>query len=101
MDGVDPDVTEQAERHLTAAPGVQAVRRLRMRWDGHRLTADADIDVDPDLPLPIARAIAHHAEHDLEKSVPKLSVANVHIYPRDPASVPKPTDSSIPAQRAP
>lgn len=99
MDGVDPDVTEQAERHLTATPGVQAVRRLRMRWDGHRLTADADIDVDPDLPLPIARAIAHHAEHDLEKSVPKLSVANVHIYPSDPDPVPAPADRSIPAPR--
>ncbi len=101
MDGVDPDVTEQAERHLTATPGVQAVRRLRLRWEGHRLTADADIDVDPDLPLPVARAIAHHAEHDLEKSVPKLSVANVHIYPSDPDPAPAPADRSIPAPRAP
>lgn len=65
MDGVDPEVTARAEQLLAETAGVQAVRRLRLRWDGHRLTADADIDVDPDLPLLRARAVAHHAEHEL------------------------------------
>lgn len=81
MDGVDPAVVATTERTLTGTPGVLGVRRLQMRWNGHRLTADADIDVDPDLPLPIARAIADYAEHDLKKSVPKLSEVSVHVYP--------------------
>ena len=81
MDGVDPAVTDAAEHTLTGIPGVLGVRRMRLRWDGHRLTADADIDVDPDLPLVIARAIAQHAEVQLTKTVPKLNAVDVHVYP--------------------
>ncbi|MET3805344.1 cation diffusion facilitator family transporter [Nakamurella sp. UYEF19] len=81
MDGVDPKVVAAAEQALADSPGVAEVRRLRMRWDGHRLTAEADITVDPALTLPAARAIAHAAEHRVLDTVPKLVVADVHAYP--------------------
>ncbi len=87
MDGVDPDTVAAAEQQLTAIPGVRGLRRLRMRWDGHRLTAEADIDVDPALPLATARTIAQSAERGLARTVPKLTVADVHTYPGpEPAS---------------
>ena len=86
MDGVDPTVAATTEQTIAATPGVIGVRRLRMRWDGHRLTADADIDVDPALTLPAARAIAHTAEHQVVDTIPKLVVADIHAYPvREPA----------------
>lgn len=82
MDGVEPEFVEATEKTLAASPGVVDVRRLRMRWDGHRLTADADVTVDRDLTLVQARSIAHDAEHQLTGSIPKLAVACVHAYPR-------------------
>ena len=86
MDAVDPTLAATTEQTIAATPGVIGVRRLRMRWDGHRLTADADIDVDPALTLPAARAIAHTAEHQVVDTIPKLVVADIHAYPvREPA----------------
>jgi cation diffusion facilitator family transporter len=82
LDGVDPVLADAAHRALSDQPGVEGIRRLRMRWDGHRLTADADIEVDPELALVQARSIAHAGEHRLLDRVPKLAVATVHAYPR-------------------
>jgi len=83
MDAVDPTLVETAERSLSAIPGVVAVRRVRMRWIGHELIADADLDVDAELTLTQAHALAHDAEHDLTHAVPKLSAAVVHAYPQE------------------
>lgn len=81
MDGVEPDLVDAAERIVLAGAGVDGVRRLRMRWDGHRLTADVDIDVSRDLSVVEARSVAHEIEHGLTAGVPKLAVARVHSYP--------------------
>jgi cation diffusion facilitator family transporter len=81
LDGVDPDLVESAEAALAREPGVRAVRRLRMRWIGHRLHADAELDIDPDISLREAHALAHNAEHRLTHAVPRLSSALIHAYP--------------------
>ena len=81
MDGVEPDLIDQAEHVLVDVDGVQSVRRVRMRWLGHEIHADADLDVDPDTSLTDAHAIAHRAEAQLISAVPKLSAAIVHAYP--------------------
>jgi len=84
LDGVDPLLVESAEKALATEPGVLGVRRLRMRWIGHRLHADAELDIDPDLSLGEAHRLAHNAEHSLTHAVPKLSSALIHAYPADP-----------------
>jgi cation diffusion facilitator family transporter len=81
MDAVDPDLIDVAEAALTARPGVRSVRRVRMRWIGHRLHADAELDIDPDTSLEAAHRIAHDAEHQLTQAVPRLDSALVHAYP--------------------
>jgi len=83
LDGVDPAMVEVAEQTLTAQPGVQAVRSVRMRWIGHRLHADAELDVDATLNLAQAHRIAHNAEHELTHAVPKLTTALIHAYPAE------------------
>lgn len=83
LDGVDPAMVDVAERTLAAAPGVQAVRSVRMRWIGHRLHADAELDIDPALDLAQAHRIAHDAEHQLTHAVPKLTSALIHAYPAE------------------
>ena len=81
LDGVDPDLVEAGEHALAAEPGVIGVRRLRMRWIGHRLHADAELDIDPSISLSDAHRLAHEAEHTLTHAVPKLSSALIHAYP--------------------
>lgn len=81
LDGVDPALVESAEQALAAEPGVVGVPRVRMRWIGHRLQADAELDVDPALSLRQAHDLAHHAEHALTHAVPRLSSAVIHAYP--------------------
>jgi cation diffusion facilitator family transporter len=81
MDAVDPALVDQGEAALLASPGVTGVARLRIRWMGHRLHADAELEVDGDLSLAEAHEIAHRAEDSLAAAVPKLASAVVHAYP--------------------
>jgi cation diffusion facilitator family transporter len=81
LDRVDPELVDSAVTVLAAQPGVRAVRRVRMRWVGHRLEADAELDVDPSLSLAAAHSVAHGAEHELAHAIPKLSSVIVHAYP--------------------
>jgi len=78
MDGVDPDVVETAESVLAARPAVTTVRSLQMRWIGHRLHADAELEIDSGTTLEQARSIAHDAEHELMREMPKLAQVRVH-----------------------
>jgi divalent metal cation (Fe/Co/Zn/Cd) transporter len=66
---------------LGARPGVQAVRKVRMRWIGHRLNADVELDVNPALSLAAAHDVAHDAEHELSHALPRLDSVIVHAYP--------------------
>lgn len=54
MDAVDPALVDQGEAALRTVPGVHRVARLRIRWIGHRLHADADLEVDDSLTLAAA-----------------------------------------------
>ncbi|EAP98724.1 possible conserved membrane protein [Janibacter sp. HTCC2649] len=81
MDGVEPELVDAAEQALSQVEGVRGVRRVRMRWIGHEIHADADLAVDPHASLGQAHDIAHRAEDDLVRAVPKLAAAVVHAYP--------------------
>ena len=81
LDRVDPDLVDTAHDVLAELPGVRAVRRVRMRWVGHRLDADVELDVDQQLSLAAAHHLAHDAEHELAHAIPKLANAVVHAYP--------------------
>ena len=80
MDGVDPALVHGAEHALASVPGVLGVRRVRMRWMGHSLHADAVLDVDPAVDLAQAHRIAHDAEEHLKRAIPRVSEAAVHAY---------------------
>ena len=82
MDAVDPDLVDAAEAELCGrSPASSAVRRVRMRWIGHEIHADADLDIDASTSLADAHQLAHAAEHELTHAVPKLAGAVVHAYP--------------------
>jgi cation diffusion facilitator family transporter len=81
LDAVDPALVDRAEAVLGDVPGVLAVHRVRMRWVGHELKADADLELDAGATLAEAHVIAHRAEEALVGSVPRLGSAVVHAYP--------------------
>lgn len=85
MDGVDPGLVEQGEQALASTDGVQAVSGLRVRWSGHQLHADAVVEVDPALSVLEAHEVAHRAEANLTRAVPKVIGAMIHTHPADMA----------------
>jgi cation diffusion facilitator family transporter len=87
MDRIDPELIDTATTVLADRPGVRAVRRVRMRWIGHQLEADAELDVDPSLSLADAHRVAHGAEHELAHAIPKLGSVIVHAYPAHDAAL--------------
>ena len=86
LDGVEPKLIDTAREVLAHQDGVRSVRRVRMRWLGHRLVADAELDIDPGQSLADAHRIAHDAEHALTHAVPKLAEATIHAYPAHTAA---------------
>ena len=76
MDAIDPDLYSRAEHALEHADGVHAVRDLRLRWIGHRLTGSATIEVDtPDLTT--ASHVAVHASGHLHEAIGNLDAFTV------------------------
>ena len=71
MDGIDPHLVERAETALASTPGVLSVRRLQLRWVGHRLQGAASIQV-ADISLSAAEQIIHEAEHQMGHALPNL-----------------------------
>lgn len=81
MDAIEPEYMDQAEAAITGQPGVKSLCRLRMRWMGHRLQAEATIAVDPQLTTLASHQIAEQVRHELFHQLPTLSDAIVHIDP--------------------
>ena len=81
MDAVDPGLADQARGVLAGVDGVVGVGRLRIRWIGHRLHAEAEITVDGDLNLAAAHRITEDARHRLLHDVPRLASAIIHADP--------------------
>ena len=63
--------------------GVEQLRRIRMRWMGHRLHAEVTIAVDPTLTTAASHHIAEHVRHALFHGVDYLSEVVVHVDPYD------------------
>jgi cation diffusion facilitator family transporter len=71
MDAIDPDLLERAESALAAAPGVEAVLGVRLRWVGHRLQGAAIVRV-ADRPLSEVQLVTAEAERRVRSAVPQL-----------------------------
>ena len=81
MDAIEPEYLARAERVVAQQAGVKELRRLRMRWMGHRIGADVCIAVDPHLTTVDSHHIAEHLRHDLFHEVPYLAEVTVHVDP--------------------
>lgn len=87
IDGVEPGLIERAEHALHHVPGVTEVRRLRLRWSGHRLHGEIIIVV-PRMPLTEANRIADQAEKSVRRhltNIGSLTIATVALTGDAPA----------------
>jgi cation diffusion facilitator family transporter len=89
MDAVDPALVEHIEAVLAGTTGVDAVDRVRVRWVGHTLHAEAEITSDAGLSLGAAHDVAEDARHELLHRVRRLTSVTIHTSPtavggRDP-----------------
>ncbi|SDJ72104.1 cation diffusion facilitator family transporter [Actinopolyspora mzabensis] len=83
MDSVAPELTDLAYRALGTHPEVRSVEVVRLRWIGHALHAEVKLGVAAELSLYRAHEIAHEAERDLYRELPRLSGATVHAHPAE------------------
>jgi cation diffusion facilitator family transporter len=81
MDRVDDKTVLAAEDVVQQVPGVASVDRLRMRWVGHEMRAEAEISAQASLTLPQSHDIAEAVRHQLLHRVHRLADATVHVSP--------------------
>ncbi|MCY7402629.1 MAG: hypothetical protein LH477_17045 [Nocardioides sp.] len=81
MDGVDDGVIDQITTTIAAVPGVANVGRVRARWSGHRLEADANVSVDAHLSVLDGHHLAERIEHDVLHTVALVENVVVHLNP--------------------
>jgi cation diffusion facilitator family transporter len=81
MDGVEPGVVDGMTATAEAVDGVLGVDRIRVRWSGHRLEADADIAVPGELSVLAGHEVAERVEHALLHATPHLESVVVHLHP--------------------
>lgn len=79
MDAIDPALVRKAEHALEHTVGVEAVRDLRLRWVGHRLTGSATVEV--------GTVDLHDATHIVEHAVEHVheTIGNVDEFTVTPA----------------
>ena len=81
MDAIEPEYLERAEAIVAQNPDVEELRRLRMRWVGHRLHAEVIVAVDADLTTGESHEVAEEIRHDLFHDIGTLSEIIVHLEP--------------------
>jgi divalent metal cation (Fe/Co/Zn/Cd) transporter len=77
----DPGLVDELEHQLAHVTGVHAVDRVRVRWIGHELHADAEVSLDPGLDLATAHDVLEDARHRLLHGIPRLGDVLLHANP--------------------
>src|SRR5262249_52767947 len=81
MDAVDPNVIDEIEHTAAAVEGVEQVRAVRARGQGHRIHAELQLVVDEDLPTWRSHEIAERVRRELFHGSMKLGAIAVHVDP--------------------
>lgn len=81
MDAIEPDLLAEAEHLVSHQADIKELRRLRMRWIGHRLHAELHIAVDPHLTTAQSHTVAEELRHALFHGIARLSEVIVHVEP--------------------
>src|SRR5215831_2803970 len=81
LDGVDPAVLDEVQHAAQHVTEVREVTEVRVRWVGHRLSAEINIAVDSELSVEEGHRVAHEVRHELLHHLPYLGNATIHVDP--------------------
>ena len=81
MDAIEPHYIDRAEAVISKQADVKKLRRIRMRWVGHRMHAEIIIAVEPDLTTIESHEIAEKLRHDMFHEFATMSDVMVHVDP--------------------
>jgi cation diffusion facilitator family transporter len=79
IDGVAPEVVDEAHEALEHTPGVVEVTETRVRWLGHRMLAEVNVAVPAGLSVEDGHTVALEVRHQLLHRLEYLSDATVHV----------------------
>ncbi len=80
-DGVDPAVIDEVQLAAEHITDVREVTEVRVRWVGHRLSAEINIAVDSGLSVEEGHRVAQEVRHELLHHLPYLGNATIHVDP--------------------
>ncbi|MGL5810207.1 MAG: cation diffusion facilitator family transporter [Nocardioides sp.] len=81
MDATTPELLATADRALRETTGIHDVRKLRLRWVGHAVYAEATLLLDRELSIGEAEGVVAEAEHRLSHAVPHYKHATLAVAP--------------------
>mgnify|MGYP001190935311 FL=1 len=81
LDGVEPEVPDEARNVAAVTDGVREVAEVRMRWLWHKMLAEANIALDPGLSVVAGHDIAEDVHHQLLHNLKYLCNPTVHVDP--------------------
>jgi cation diffusion facilitator family transporter len=86
LDGVDPSLVEQAEEAVRSVPGITDVKKMRLRWTGHRLNVDATVTSDPTMPVGRFHELEHQAHEIIRGKLPGINAVRLNPSAHPPAA---------------
>jgi cation diffusion facilitator family transporter len=81
LDGVDPAVLDEVQHAAHHVTDVREVTEVRVRWVGHRLSAEINIAVNSHLSVEQGHRVAQEVRHALLHHLPYLGNATIHVDP--------------------
>ncbi|WP_246551609.1 cation diffusion facilitator family transporter [Miltoncostaea oceani] len=86
LDGVDPAVGEQIRRIAAGTEGVDGLRGVRARWQGHVIRAEIDAEIDGGIDVAEGHRISERVAERLRDEVEFFGEAIVRTAPAERAS---------------
>jgi cation diffusion facilitator family transporter len=81
MDAVDPSITTRIEHYAAEIEGVDQVKSVRVRWIGHRLSAELTLAVGSARTLAENHALTQRVRDSLRAAIPHLDTVVIQSEP--------------------
>jgi divalent metal cation (Fe/Co/Zn/Cd) transporter len=81
LDGVEPELLQEAQHAAQHVAGVREVGEVRGRWLGHRLALELNVAVESGLSVSEGHAIAKEVRHQVLHHLRHAAQVLVHVDP--------------------